>query len=60
MDGHLGDVSCLCLSSSGSLLFSGARDNSIRSWDLKSRTNIREIRDSNQFQKYVLLLCRDA
>ncbi|KAK8800683.1 hypothetical protein WA158_000008 [Blastocystis sp. Blastoise] len=51
MDGHLGDVSSLCINTNGTLLFSGARDNSIRAWDLKTKTFIREIKDRNQFQK---------
>lgn len=47
MDGHLGDVSTLTTNSDGSLVFSGARDNSIRVWDVKSHKCIREVKDQN-------------
>lgn len=47
MDGHLGDVSTLTTSSDGSLVFSGARDNTIRVWDVKSHKCIREVKDQN-------------
>ncbi|KAK8831328.1 hypothetical protein WA577_001434 [Blastocystis sp. JDR] len=47
MDGHLGDVSALTLSSDGGVIFSGARDNTIRAWDFKKHSMIREIKDQN-------------
>lgn len=47
MDGHLGDVSALALSSDGNVIFSGARDNTIRAWDYKKHSAIREIKDQN-------------
>lgn len=50
MDGHLGDVSTLATSSDGSLVFSGARDNTIRVWDVKSHKCIREVKDQNNLQ----------
>ena len=50
MDGHLGDVSTLATSSEGSLVFSGARDNTIRVWDVKSHKCIREVKDQNNLQ----------
>ena len=47
MDGHLGDASALTLSSDGGVIFSGARDNTIRAWDFKKHSMIREIKDQN-------------
>lgn len=47
MDGHLGDVVTLTTSSNGLIIFSGARDNTIRAWDLKTHSCIREIKDQN-------------
>lgn len=45
MDGHLGDVSVLATSPDGKYVFSGARDNTIRVWDMKSFKCIREVCD---------------
>ena len=50
MDGHLGDVSTLTTSSDGSRVFSGARDNTIRVWDVKTHKCIREVKDQNNLQ----------
>ena len=47
MDGHLGDVVTLATNSTGQIIFSGARDNTIRAWDLKTHSCIREIKDQN-------------
>ena len=47
MDGHLGDVSALAISTDGATIFSGARDNTIRTWDYKRHHLIREIKDQN-------------
>ena len=47
MDGHLGDVSVLNISSDGSLIFSGARDNTIRVWNYRTHTCLREVKDRN-------------
>ena len=47
MDGHLGDVSALAISTDGATIFSGARDNTIRAWDYKRHHLIREIKDQN-------------
>ena len=47
MDGHLGDVVTLTTTSTGNIIFSGARDNTIRAWDVKTHTCIREIKDQD-------------
>ena len=50
MDGHLGDVSTLGISKTGEYLFSGARDNTIRVWDIASHTCIREVKDQSKLE----------
>lgn len=50
MDGHLGDVSTLAISKTGEYLFSGARDNTIRVWDIASHSCIREVKDQTKME----------
>jgi WD40 repeat protein len=43
-DGHRGDVTSLEFSTDGKILFSGARDNEIKVWDVVSGTEMRAIK----------------
>ena len=51
LEGHSGDVTRLALSPDERILFSGARDHSVRLWDLAARVFLRALRceDPNWF-----------
>lgn len=57
LESHIGDITSLCLSETGDHLFSGARDNSVRYWDLSAHSCLREVTDpSNPRYLFFLLL----
>ena len=52
LDSHVGDITSLCLSETEDYLFSGARDNTVRYWNLLTHTCLREVTDSTNPQYF--------
>lgn len=59
LEGHSGDVTRLALSPDERILFSGARDHSVRLWDLAARVFLRALRceDPNWFSSARGFMC---
>ena len=59
LEGHSGDVTRLALSPDERILFSGARDHSVRLWDLAARVFLRALRceDPNWFCSARSFMC---
>lgn len=49
LDGHRGDVVTLSWDASGFILFSGARDNTIKVWDARSGVPLRDLEDKANY-----------
>ncbi|EGC35285.1 hypothetical protein DICPUDRAFT_55281 [Dictyostelium purpureum] len=60
LDGHMGDVVSMVFNKDGSMLFSGARDNEIKVWDVKKQEEIRSIKFNKGEVTSMELLSKDS
>lgn len=60
LDGHRGDVTTLIFSKDGKTLYSGARDNEIKVWDVTTSTELRSIKGHKGDIRNLFLLQNDS
>lgn len=54
LDGHRGEVCSLLFTKNGSSILSGARDNTMKLWNVGDASYIRELCDHTKGQQYII------
>ena len=55
---HTGQVECLCWAYSGSILFTGSKDNTIRAWDTQNKYSFTEVLTSHKAPVLCATFCQ--